>query len=112
MDVNTLNNIYDTCVNAMSTNSKLSKVDAITFALSIFGFKVQEEREVFEILINKLTVFFDTKQEEAHVLDDQEIMPWMHTVDSDRYYSNRYYNYLQNEEQLPGRVIDVMKRTN
>ena len=112
MDMNTLNNIYDTCVNAMSTNSKLSKVDAITFALSIFGFKVQEEREVFEILINKLTVFFDTKQEEAHVLDDQEIMPWMHTVDSDRYYSNRYYNYLQNEEQLPSRVIDVMKRTN
>lgn len=96
----------------MSTNGKLSKVDAITFALSFFGFKVEEEKEAIEILVNKLTVFFDTKQEVAHVLDDQEIMPWMHTVDSDRYYSDRYYNYLQNGEQLPSRVIDVMKRTN
>ena len=73
MDVNTLNKIYDTCVNAMSSNDELSKEMAITFALSIFGFKAQEEKEAFEILINKLTVFFDTKQEEAHVLDDQEI---------------------------------------
>lgn len=112
MDVNTLNKIYDTCVNAMSSNDELSKEKAITFALSIFGFKAQEEKEAFEILINKLTVFFDTKQEEAHVLDDQEIVPWIHTVNSDRYYSDRYHTYLQNEEQLPARVIDVIKRTN
>lgn len=112
MEVNTLNKIYDTCVNAMSSNDELSKEKAITFALSIFGFKAQEEKEAFEILINKLTVFFDTKQEEAHVLDDQKIVPWLHTVDSDRYYSDRYHTYLQNEEQLPARVIDVIKRTN
>lgn len=112
MDVNTLNKIYDTCVNAMSSNDELSKEKAIMFALSIFGFKVEEEREAFEILINKLTIFFDTKQEEAHILDDQEIVPWLHTVNSDRYYSDRYHTYLQNEEQLPARVIDIIKRTN
>src|SRR5690606_27132666 len=64
------------------------------------------------LLINKLSVFFDTKQEEAHVIYDQVIMPWMHIVDSDRYFINLYYNYIQNEEQLLSRVIDVMKRTN
>lgn len=112
MDLKTLNKIYDTCINAMSINGKLSKTDAITFALPFFGFKVEEEKEVFEILINKLTTFFDTKQENSHVLDDQKITPWMHTVNSDKYYSERYYNFLQHEEQLPARVIDVMKRTN
>lgn len=112
MDDKTLNKIYDACINAMSTNGELSKVDAITFAISFFGFKVKEEQEVFETLINKLTVFFDTKQENSHVLDDQEMKPWMHTVDNDKYYSERYYNFLQHEEQLPARVIDVIKRTN
>lgn len=112
MDANTLNKIYDACINAMSINSKMSKIEAVTFALSFFGFKAQEEKAAFEILLNQLTVFFDTKQEEAHILDDQEIIPWLHTVDSDRYYSDRYYNYLQNEEQLPRQVIDIMKRTN
>jgi len=113
MDDKTLNKIYDTCVNIMSLGKdKRTKVEILTQTVMLYGFDIQEEREAIEVILDKLTVFFDTKQENSHVLDDQEITPWMHTVDSDKYYSERYYNFLQNEEQLPARVIDVMKRTN
>lgn len=91
---------------------KRTKLEILTQTVMLYGFDTEEEQENIEVLLDKLTVFFDTKQENSHVLDDQKITPWMHTVDSDKYYSERYYDFLQHEEQLPARVIDVMKRTN
>lgn len=113
MKESTVKVVYEACIKAMLNNKELSKENAIKFMQPLYGFKVEEEKEAVEILVNKLTVFFDTTQDKAHILEaEQEIVPWVHTVGSDRYYSERYYNYLQDEEQLPRKVIDVMKRTN
>lgn len=113
MESKKLNSIYDTCVNAMLNNTDLTKETAIRQAMMIFGVAIEDQKDTFDILFHKLTVFFDTSQEQAHFLDvEQEFTPWIDTVESDKYYSERYYDYLKNEEQLPAKIINVMKSTN
>lgn len=113
MESKKLNSIYETCVNAMLSNKDLTKEDIIKQMMKIFKVATEDAQETFDILLHKLTVFFDTDQENAHLLDaDRGITPWVDTVESDRYYSERYYDYLKNEEQLPSKIINVMKSTN
>ena len=107
-----INLIYSISVKLLELNTNLSVSEAVSEAMSTFNINQMSEQDVFNNIVNNLNLFLNTKQENAHVLDDQKIMPWLHTVSSDKYYSERYYNFLQHEEQLPARVIDVMKRTN
>lgn len=107
-----INLIYSISVKLLELNTDLSVSEAVSEAMSTFNINQMSEQDVFNNIVNNLNLFLNTKQENAHVLDDQKIMPWLHTVSSDKYYSERYYNFLQHEEQLPARVIDVMKRTN
>lgn len=107
-----INLIYSISVKLLELNTNLSVSEAVSEAMRTFNIDQMSEQDVFTNIVNNLNLFRNTKQENAHVLDDQEITPWLHTVSSDKYYSERYYTYLQNEERLPARVVDVMKRTN
>lgn len=107
-----INLIYSISVKLLELNTNLSVSEAVSEAMRTFNIDQMSEQDVFNNIVNNLNLFRNTKQENAHVLDDQEIMPWLHTVSSDKYYSDRYYTYLQNEERLPARVVEVMKRTN
>lgn len=107
-----INLIYSISVKLLELNTNLSVSEAVSEAMGTFNIDQMSEQDVFNNIVNNLNLFLNTKQENAHVLDDQEVTPWLHTVSSDKYYSDRYYTYLQNEERLPARVVDVMKRTN
>ena len=107
-----INLIYSISIKLLELNTNLSVSEAVSEAMNTFNIDAMSEQNVFNNIVNNLNLFLNTKQENAHVLDDQKITPWLHTVSSDKYYSDRYYTYLQNEERLPARVVDVMKRTN
>lgn len=107
-----INLIYSISVKLLELNTNLSVSEAVSEAMRTFNIDQISEQDVLNNIVNNLNLSRNTKQENAHVLDNQEITPWLHTVSSDKYYSERYYTYLQNEERLPARVVDVMKRTN
>ena len=107
-----INSVYEVCLISMISNKKLLSADAVRMSMSMLGFDVQEFQKDFDLINLKLETYFNTDQNQAHVLDDQEIKPWLHTVDSNEYYSERYYNYLRTKEQLPDKVINIMKITN
>lgn len=112
MNTDIINLIYSISVKLLELKANLSVSEAVSEAMRTFNIDQMSEQDVFNNIVNNLNLSRNTKQENAHVLDDQEITPWLHTVSSDKYYSERYYTYLQNEERLPARVVDVMKRTN
>ena len=104
--------IYEACIAAMSSNSNLSSSEAITGMMMMHGLKVEDQQAAFELLKHKIETYFSTEQQQAHILDDQEKIPWLQSVSSNEYYSDRYYEHLRTEGQLPSKVISVMKSTN
>lgn len=104
--------IYEACIAAMSSNSNLSSSEAITGMMMMHGLKVEDQQAAFELLNHKIETYFSTEQQQAHILDDQEKIPWLQSVSSNEYYSDRYYEHLRTEGQLPSKVISVMKSTN
>ena len=107
-----INGIYEVCLISMINNKDLLSADAVRMSMLMHGFDAKEFQKDFDLINLKLETYFNTDQNQAHVLDDQEIKPWLHTVDSNEYYSERYYNYLRKKEQLPDQVINIMKITN
>lgn len=112
MSEKTISRIYEACIGAMTDNSDLSSAKAIEGLMMMHGLKVEEQQDAFELLTLKLDTYFNTDQQQAHVLDDQKTIPWLQTVQSNEYYSDRYYEHLRTEGQLPNKVISVMKSTN
>lgn len=112
MDDKITSRIYETCVSAMISNNNLSAAEAIKMSMFMYGLKVEEQQDAFNLLQLKLDTYFNTDQNQAHVLDDQKTKPWLHTVESKEYYSDRYYEYLRTEGHLPNQVVSVMKSTN
>ena len=108
----TISRIYEACIAAMLSNSNLSSSEAIRVMMMMHGLKVEEQQDAFELLQHKIETYFNTEQQQAHILDDQETIPWLQSVPSDEYYSDRYYEHLRTEGQLPNKVISVMKSTN
>lgn len=113
MSDRTISRIYEACIAAMSSNNNLSSSEAITGMMMMHGLKVENQQADFELLTHKIETHFNTEQQQAHILDnDQETIPWLQSVSSDEYYSDRYYEHLNTEGQLPNKVISVMKSTN
>ena len=113
MSDQTISKIYEACIAAMSNNSDLDSSTAITGMMIMHGLKVEEQQDAFELLQHKIETYFNTEQQQAHILDnEQETIPWLQSVPSDEYYSDRYYEHLSTEGNLPSKVISVMKSTN
>ena len=102
-----INSVYEVCLISMISNKNLLSADAVIMSMRMLGFDVQEFQKDFNLINLKLETYFNTDQNQAHVLDDQEIKPWLHTVDSNEYYSERYYNYLSKKEKLKKKKINV-----
>ncbi|MGO2300845.1 Z1 domain-containing protein [Psychrobacter sp. AOP7-D1-15] len=112
MSDQTISKIYEACIAAMSNNSDLDSSAAITGMMIMHGLKVEEQQDAIILLTHKIEAYFNTEQQQAHILDDQEAIPWLQSVPSDEYYSDRYYEHLSTEGNLPSKVISVMKSTN
>ena len=48
--------------------------------IMMHGLKVEEQQDAFELLQHKIETYFNTEQQQAHILDDQEMIPWLQSV--------------------------------
>jgi len=80
-----INGIYEVCLISMMNNKDLLSTDAVRMSMLMHGFDAKEFQNDFDLINLKLETYFNTDQNQAHVLDDQEMKPWLHTVDSNEY---------------------------
>ncbi len=110
MTAKIINGIYEACINALINNPNQNIDQLIKMIMQVNGLDSYSHSREIEILQRKIDSYFNTTQNSSHILEEQKAVPWLHTIESDEYYSNRYFEYI--DKSLSKNVVTEIESTN
>lgn len=112
MNITEISTISSMCIKTLK-NNPTQDIDQLIATLSMlnnFDLSLQE----IQTIKDEVHRYFTTLHNPAHVIEDrdQKVEPWIHKIESDEYYHNRYLKYLEEKANFSKSSIDTIKRTN
>jgi hypothetical protein len=108
---NEIDEIFEFCIKVLTKNPEQPIDKAINTVVTLLGVETASEKDI-ALIKSKIDKYLEVEQFPAHFLDDKTSKPWLSSVTSDHYYSDRYEEYLRIDQKLPSQVVTRIRATN